>query len=92
MALQSSATTFQQGKDQLKRQDEVTRPAFSQEEAASTVILQEQISEDDQAENMPDLATSTSSLEEQIQELQRKHAEKEAEIANLATCPENREH
>ena len=92
MALQSSTTTFQQGKNQLKGQEEVTRPAFSQEEASSNVILQEQISEDDQAENMPVLVTSTPSLEEQMQELQRKLAEREAEIANLATRLENREH
>ena len=39
VALQSSTTTFQQGKNQLKGQDEVTRPAFSQEEASSNVIL-----------------------------------------------------
>jgi len=39
---------------------------------------------------MPVLVASTPSLEEQVQELQRKLAEKEAEIANLATCLENR--
>ena len=41
---------------------------------------------DDQAENMPFLVTSTPSLEEQMQELQQKLAEKEAKIANLATA------
>jgi len=69
VALQSSTATFQQGKNQLKGQHEVTRPAFSQEEASSYVILHEQISEDDQAENMLVLVTSTPSLEEQMQEL-----------------------
>jgi len=38
------------------------------------------------------LVTSTPSLEEQMQELQRKLAEKETEIANLITQLENREH
>jgi len=63
----------------VKGQDEVTRPVFSQEEALSNVILQEQIGEDDQAENILVLVTSMSSLEEKMQELQRKLAEKEAE-------------
>jgi len=40
---------------------------------------------------MPVLVTNTPSLEEQMQELQRKLAEKEAEIANLATRLGNRE-
>jgi len=40
---------------------------------------------------MPVLVTSTPSLEEQMQELQRKLAEKEVEIANLAAHLENRE-
>jgi len=35
--------------------------------------------------------TSTPSLEEQMQELQKKLAEKEAEIANLAARLENKE-
>ena len=47
--------------------------------------------ENDQAANMPVFVTSTPSLEEQIQELQRKLAEKEAEIANVAARFENRE-
>ena len=41
---------------------------------------------------MPVLVTSTPSLEEQMQELQRKLAEKEAIIANLVTYLKNREH
>lgn len=41
---------------------------------------------------MPVLVTSTPSPEEQMQELQRKLAEKEAEVANLAMRLENREH
>ena len=40
-----------------------------QEEESPTVIPQDQIIEDDQAENMPFLVTNTPSLEEQIQEL-----------------------
>ena len=47
--------------------------------------------EDDQVANMPVMVTTTPSLEEQMQELQRKLAEKEAEIANLAAHLENRE-
>jgi len=38
------------------------------------------------------LLTSTPSLEEQMQELQRRITEKEAKIANLAVCLEIREH
>ena len=41
---------------------------------------------------MPVLVTSTPSLAEQMQELQKKLAEKEAEIDNIATRLENREH
>jgi len=59
---------------------------------SSTVILQQHIIEDDQAENMSVLVTSILSLEEQMQELQKKLAKKEAEIANLTTRLENREH
>ena len=40
---------------------------------------------------MPVLVTSTLSLKKQLQERQRKLVEKEAEIANLGTCLENRE-
>jgi len=40
---------------------------------------------------MPVLVTSTPSLEKQMQDLQRKLVEKEAEIANLITHLENRE-
>jgi len=40
---------------------------------------------------MPILVTSTLSLEGQMQESQRRFAEKEAEIDNLATRLENRE-
>ena len=40
---------------------------------------------------MPILVTSTPSLEGQMQELQRRLAEKEVEIANLATRLDNRE-
>jgi len=36
------------------------------------------------------LVTCTQSLEEQMQELQRRLVGKEAKIANLATCLENR--
>jgi len=46
--------------------------------------------EDDQAANMPILVTSTPRLEEQMQELQRKLAQKEMEIANFTTYLENR--
>ena len=40
---------------------------------------------------MPVLMTNTPSLEERMQELQRKLSKKESEIANLAACLENRE-
>jgi len=96
VTLQSSITTFGQGKDQLEEQDEVTSPIFYdlrtlfQEEESSGVLSESQMIEDDQA-NMPVLVTSTPSLEEQMQELQRKLAKKEAEIANLAAHFENRE-
>jgi len=43
------------------------------------------------ANNMSILVTSTPSLEEQTHELQRRLAEKEAEITNLATRLENRD-
>ena len=46
---------------------------------------------DDQVEKMQVLVTSTPSLEEKMQELQRKLAEKDAETANLVTHLENRE-
>ena len=41
------------------------------------------ISDESNSEDMPVLVTSTTSLEEQLQELQRKLVEKEAEIAAL---------
>jgi len=97
VTLQSSVTTFGQRKDQLKEQEEVTSPVFYdlgtlfQEEESSVAVSQSQMIEDDQAANMPVLVTSTPSLEEQMQELQKKLAEKDAEIANLAVRPENRE-
>jgi len=62
-----------------------------QEEESSVVVSQNQMIEDDQVANMPVMVTTTPSLEEQMQELQRKLAEKEAEIANLAAHLENRE-
>ena len=58
VTLQSSDTTFYQGKDQLEEQDEVTSPTFYdlgtlfQEEESSVVISQSQIIEDDQVVNM----------------------------------------
>jgi len=70
VTLQSSVTTFDQRKDQLEEQDEVTKPAFYdvrtlfQEEGSSSIILHGRIIEDDQAENMPVLLTSTPSLKE----------------------------
>jgi len=90
VTLQSYVTTFDQGKDQLEEQDKVTSTAFYdlrtlfQKEESSTVIPQQQIIEDDKDENMPVLITRIPSLEEQMQELQRKLPEKEVEIANLA--------
>ena len=80
MTLQSLVTTFDQGKDQLEEQDEVTSLAFCDlrtlfhEEESSIVILQRQIIMDDQAENMPFLVTSALSLKEQMQELHKKLA------------------
>jgi len=62
VTLQSSVSTFNQGKDQLKEYDKVTSPAFYdlrtlfQEEELSTVIPQEQIIGDDRADNMPGLS------------------------------------
>jgi len=96
--LQSSVTTFDQGHDQSEEQDEVTSPAFYdvrtlfQVEESPAVIPQVQVASDDQADNMLVLVTSTPSLKEQMQELQRSLVEKEAEIANLATRLENREY
>ena len=64
MTLQSSVTTFDQGKDHLEEQDEVTSPIFYdlgtlfQEEESSIVLAQSQTIEDDQAANMPVLVTS----------------------------------
>ena len=81
VTLQSSVTTFGQGKDQLEEQDEVTSPIFYdlrtlfQEEESLVVVSQSQMIEDDQAANIPVLVTSTPSLKEQMQELQRKLAE-----------------
>ena len=57
----------------------------------SAFIPQGQISQEHQVEIVSALVTSTPSLEEQMQELQRRLAENEAEIANLATRLENRE-
>jgi len=82
VTLQSLVTTFDQGKDQLEAQDEITSPVFYdlrtlfQEEESSVAISQSQMIEDDQAINMPVLVTNTPSLEEQMQELQRKLAKK----------------
>ena len=42
------------------------------------------ISDESDSEDMPILVTSTTNLEEQLQELQRKLIEKDAEIATLA--------
>jgi len=73
--LQSSITTFSKGRDQPKEQDEVTSATFYdlrtffQEEESSAVIPQVQVTNNDQAENMPVFVTSTPSLEEQMQEL-----------------------
>ena len=53
VTLQSSVTTFGQGKDQLEEQDEVTSPIFYdlrslfQEEESSVVVSQSQMIEDD---------------------------------------------
>jgi len=97
VTFQSSVTTFGQGKDQLEEQDEVTSPIFYdlrtlfQEEESLVVVSQSQMIEDDQAANIPVLVTSTPSLKEQMQELQRKLAEKEAKIANLTARLENGE-
>jgi len=97
VTLQSSITTFGQRKDHLEEHDEVTSPIFYDlrtlfhEEESSVVLSQSQTIEDDQAMNMPVLVTSTPSPKEQMQELQRKFAQKEAEIANLAARLENRE-
>jgi len=72
VTLQSSVTTFNQGKDQLEEQNEVASPAFYDlrnlfhEEESLTVIPQEQITEGDQAQNMLVLVTSTPILEEQM--------------------------
>ena len=41
------------------------------------------LSDESNSEDMPVLVTSTTNLEEQLQELQRKLVEKEAEIAAL---------
>ena len=43
------------------------------------------ISDESDSEDMPVLVTSTTNLEEQLQELQRKLIDKDAEIATLAT-------
>ena len=97
MALQSSVTTPIQGRDQPEEQQEVASPAFYDlgtvfyELELSAFIPQGQISQEHQIANMSALVTSTPSLEEQMQELQRRLAENEAEIANLASRPENRE-
>jgi len=72
LTLQSSATTFDQGQDQSEEQDEVTSPTFFdirtffQEEESPAVIPQVQVSNDDQAENVLVLMTSTPSLDEQM--------------------------
>jgi len=64
--------TLDQCRDQFKEQDEVTSHALYdlrtlfQEAESSTVIPEGQITEDDQAENMPLLVTSNPSLEEQM--------------------------
>ena len=97
MTLHSSVTTLDQGKYQLKEQDEVTSLAFYdlrtlfEEEESLAVIPQVQVTSDDLADNMSISVTNTPSLDEQMQEPQRRLAEKEAEIANLATRLENRE-
>jgi len=55
VTLQSSVTTFDQGKDQLEEQDEVTSPVFYdlrtlfQEEESLVVIPQSQMIQNDQA-------------------------------------------
>ena len=86
-----------QGRDQPEEQQEVASIAFYNlgtllyELELSAFIPQGKISQEHQVDNMSGLVTSTPSLEEQMQELQRRLAENVAEIANLASCPENRE-
>ena len=98
VTLQSSVTNLSQDRDQPKEQDEVTSPAFYDigtlfhKDKLLAFIPQGQSSQDDQASDMLVLVTNSASLKEQMQELQMRLAEKEAEIVNLATCPENREH
>ena len=95
--MQSSVTTPNEGRDQPEEQQEVASPAFYDlgtlfyELEVSAFIPQGQISQEHQIANMSALVTTTPSLEEQMQELQRRLAENEAEIANLATRLENRE-
>ena len=96
--MHSSVTTLSQGGDQLEEQDKVTSPTFYHlrtlfhEEELFAFIPRGRITQDDQADNMLVLVTNTQSLEEQIQELKKGLAEKEAGIANLATCLENERH
>jgi len=72
--LQSLVTTFNQGQDQSEEQDKVTSPTFYdlrrlfQEEESPAVILQVRVTNDDQAENMSILVTSTPSLEKNCNE------------------------
>ena len=95
--MQSSVTTPIQGRVQPEEQQEVASPAFYDlgtvfyELELSAFIPPGQISQEHQVENMSALVTSAPSLEEQMQELQRRLVENEAEIANLASRPENRE-
>jgi len=74
VTLQSLVTTFNQGQDQSEEQDKVTSPTFYdlrrlfQEEESPAVILQVRVTNDDQAENMSILVTSTPSLEKNCNE------------------------
>jgi len=78
VTLQSSFTNLSQGRDQIEEQDEIISPTFYDlrtlfhKEQLSTFIPQGQISQDDQADNIP----VTPSLGDQMQELQRRLAAK----------------
>ena len=95
--MQSSLTTPIQGRDQPEEQQEVASPVLYDlgtvfyELELSALILKGQISQEHQIDNMSALVTSTPSIKEQMQELQRRLEENEAEIAKLETRLENRE-
>jgi len=75
VTLQSSITTLNQGREQPEEQHKFVRSVFYDletlfhEEELSAFVPQGQISQDDQADNMLVLATSSPSLEEPMQEL-----------------------